>query len=166
MSWPKNLFVSKNKTFFMKAENVWQEICWALERLGEEVIYTKEKGRTNANTPSGPGKIRIHANWGIKGAVCVTVPRLEHGDNTGGLIDAFLGGRRSFVVLFSDDMEQAKPEEIAQEFHDLSLEFSRSADRFYEIQRAANEEKAKIDKSAEEKKAKIDKDAREQIEQL
>lgn len=158
MSWFTDLFASKKKKALReKAKELWREICKSLESLGEEIVLCeeKEKEECDARTLAGPGLIRIMANFADQISVSVEVLRLMRGDYENGYLDAFLNGRRTFIVLFREDFDGIDPAALAQEFHGLSREYDRIAEKIQEIR-----------KEGKQKKDEIDKYAREQIRQL
>ena len=158
MSWLKNLFVSKKEMALReKAKEIWRNICVSLKDLGEELIFYEENEDSfcEAQTPEGPGLIRIMANFADQISISVEVLRLMRGDHRYGYLDAFLDERRTFVVLFQEDFDGIDPAALAQEFHGLSKEYSQVAEKIRDIRLTASN-----------KKAGIDIEAREQISQL
>ena len=153
MSWLKGLFFSKKKMVLRaEAKEIWRQVCASLVDLGEELVLHEEKedGVCEARTPEGPGLIRIMANFANQISVSVEVLRLMRGDYKNGYLDAFLNGRRTFIVLFQDDFDGIDPAALAQEFHDLSKEYNGLAGRIQEIREEAKRKKDKIDEKARE----------------
>lgn len=142
-----NLFVSKKMALREKAKEIWRKICVSLKDLGEELVLYEEKedGFCEAQTPEGPGLIRVMANFADQISVSVEVLRLMRGDHRYGYLDAFLNGRRTFVVLFQEDFDGIDPAALAQEFHALSKEYRQIAEKIREIRLIARNKKAKID---------------------
>ena len=152
MSWFRELFVSKKKMAREKAKEIWRNICASLIDLGEEIVLYEEKedGECEARTPEGPGLIRIMANFADQISISVEVLHLMRGDYQNGYLDAFLNGRRTFVVLFQNDFDGIDPVALAQEFHGLSKEYGQVAEKIRDIRLTANKKKAGIDIEARE----------------
>jgi len=158
MSWLKRLFISKKEMVFRaEAKEIWRQICASLKNLGEELVLYEEREEDicEARTPEGPGLIRIMANFAHQISISVEVLRLMRGDYLNGYLDAFLKGRRTFMIFFQEDFSSSDPEALAHEFHGLSKEYGQVAEKIRDIRLTARN-----------KKAEIDIEAREQISQL